>query len=231
MRLNSLFVILSVLFSSFAVAQEIHGKIHVETGIVSEINVVNLGTEKSTLVADNGDFSILAKLGDVLVFSSINFEIKQKKITLSDLKAIVLEIKMIPKMILLEEVVINQYTGINAVSLGIISKTQTQLSPAERRLASSGGITNLLSGRTAMLKKELVVEKKEQSLNKMKFLFEDTYYTNTLKIPVDYIKGFQYYCADDIAFSSSLKGKNKAMTQFLIIGLSEKYIKTIKNEK
>ena len=88
------------------------------------------------------------------------------------------------------------------------------ISPAERKLytATSGGgidgLLNTISGRKAMLKKEIVVEKKENSLARMEVLFDDKYYIETLRIPSDYIRGFQYYCVEDKRFAEALETKN-----------------------
>jgi hypothetical protein len=51
----------------------------------------------------------------------------------------------------------------------------------------------LITGRKAMLKKEVIVEYKEQMLIKLDYLFLPEYYTQTLKIPQEYVRGFQYY--------------------------------------
>ena len=82
-----------------------------------------------------------------------------------------------------------------------------------------------------MLKKELEVEKKEHLLSIFGALFDDTYFTKTLKIPVDYIKGFQYYCIEDKNFGEVLKSKNKTKIEFLIVPLAVKYNETISGEK
>jgi hypothetical protein len=81
----------------------------------------------------------------------------------------------------------------------------------------------MISGRTAMLKKEIEVEKKYNLLAKIDALFEEEYYINTLKIPGDYIKGFQFYCIEDEKLATALQSKNKTMTMFLIVPLAEKY--------
>jgi hypothetical protein len=52
---------------------------------------------------------------------------------------------------------------------------------------------NWITGRKAMLKKEVIVEYKEQMLIKLDYLFLPEYYTQTLKIPQEYVRGFQYY--------------------------------------
>jgi hypothetical protein len=83
-------------------------------------------------------------------------------------------------------------------NLGIIPYGQKKYSPAERKLytARSGLLDpalNWITGRKAMLKKEVIVEYKEQMLIKLDYLFLPEYYTQTLKIPQEYVRGFQYY--------------------------------------
>ena len=206
----------------------IHGKIVVESGNVGGVTIINLVNEKTTVSDGNGDFFILAKADDLLVFSSINLEYYRRIIEDEDLKAEVLTIKMTAKITELEEVIVNKHPEINAVSLGISAKGIKQYTPAERKLYTANStpvdaLLNLMSGRTAMLKKGIEVEKKEHLLAKIDSLFEDDYYTNTLKIPTDYIRGFQYYCVDDEKFAASLRSKNKTMAMFLIVPLAEKY--------
>jgi hypothetical protein len=81
-----------------------------------------------------------------------------------------------------------------------------------------------------MMKKLIELEKKEHLLLLFGSLFEDAYFTKTLKIPVDYVKGFQYYCIEDGKISEALKSKNKTKIEFLIVPLAEKYNAIISNE-
>ena len=85
-------------------------------------------------------------------------------------------------------------------------------------------ILNWISGRTKMLKKELKVEKKEIALQKINDLFEEDYFTKILKIPVENVKGFQYFLVEDAEFVKALKSKNKTMAKFLLIGLASNYL-------
>lgn len=216
--------------------KEIRGKISVDSSSIEGINVVNSSNEKATVSDKNGLFTLLAKEGDVLVFSAVNLDTFRKKINKQDLISDVIRVQMNPKSIVLKEVIVNEYPNITAENLGIIPYGQKKYTPAERKLYTAKSTTidallNLMSGRTKMLKKEIAVEKKEQLLAKIDVLFEDKYYAETLKIPADYIKGFQYYCIEDINFSAALKSKNKTMAMFLIVPLAEKYNQIIENEK
>ena len=60
-------------------------------------------------------------------------------------------------------------------------------------------------------------------LAKIDALFEEDFYIKTLKIPADYIKGFQFYCVEDKKVAAALRSRNKTMTMFLIVPLAEKF--------
>ncbi|UFH47658.1 carboxypeptidase-like regulatory domain-containing protein [Flavobacterium galactosidilyticum] len=223
-----LFFLVQVTFGQTEKIQEIRGKISADSVAVDRVNVLNLTSEKATVSDASGFFVLPVKTGDILVFSAVNLETLRKKIGLQDLSKEIIIIQMIPKSIILKEVVVNE-SAISAESLGIIPYGQKKYTPAERKLytATSGGgidgLLNAISGRKAMLKKEIAVEKKEQLLARIDVLFEDKYYTETLKIPSEYIKGFQYYCVDDVPFANALSTKNKTLVMFLIVKLAETY--------
>ncbi len=215
-------------FGQVTVEKMIHGKIVVASGTIEGVNIVNLVNEKSTTSDSNGEFFILAKADDLLVLSSVNLEYHRKIIEGDDLKQAVLIIKMTFKTTELKEVIVNKHPEINAVSLGISAKGIKKYTPAERRLHTAtstpgDALLNMISGRTAMLKKEIEVEKKYNLLAKIDALFEEEYYTKTLKIPADYIKGFQFYCVEDEKLATALRSKNKTMTMFLIVPLAQKF--------
>ena len=225
-------LLVQVAFGQTTNTKEIRGKITADSVAVDRINIVNITTEKATVSDAKGFFTIPVKEGDVLVFTAVNLEGLRRKITKEDLIEEVLTVIMLPKSIILNEVVVNE-SSITAESLRIIPYGQKNYTPSERKLytATSGGgidgLLNTISGRKAMLKKEIIVEKKEQLLARIDVLFEDKYYTETLRIPSDYIKGFQYYCVDDVAFANALRAKNKTLIMFLIVKLAENYNKTI----
>lgn len=239
---NNTLLLIILLLSQMAIGQigaekVIRGKISVDSVAVEGVNIANSSNGKTTASDRNGFFSIFAKEGDVLVFSAVNLETLRKKISKQDLMSDVIQVRMTAVNIALKEIVINEHPEITAENLGIIPYGQKKYTPAERKLytATSGGgidgLLNMISGRKAMLKKEILVEKKEQSLARIDALFEDKYYIETLKIPADYINGFQYYCVEDAGFVSALKAKNKTLTMFLIVGLADKYKQIIENEK
>ncbi|WP_431244110.1 carboxypeptidase-like regulatory domain-containing protein [Flavobacterium sp. P21] len=212
------------------------GQIFEQSTSVDGVNIVNNATQVSTISDVNGMFSIAVKEGDVLVFSSVNLDPLKHRITAEDLNLDKIQIKMTAKEIELKEVVVNENPQITTENLGIVPHGQKTYTPAERKVytatsTSIDKILNKISGRTAMLKKEVVVEQKEMLFRKLEYLFEENYYTERLKIPVDYIKGFQLFCVDDAQFAVSLNTKNKTMSMFLITDLARKYLIILENEK
>ena len=202
----------------------LHGKIVADSASVVGIDVVNLGNEKVTVTNNKGEFSILAKANDILVFSSMTLEMKRMLVDEDDLKSETIIIYMTAKINELNEVIVKK----NAAEGISIIPGQKHYTPAERKLytATSGILDaplNWLSGRTEMLKKEIVVERKERMLNKLGVLYEDKYYIQTLKIPEIYIDDFQRYLIEDKEFAAALKVKNRTMMLFLISKLAVNY--------
>lgn len=213
----------------------IYGKILSQNNPAIDIQVLNLVTEKSTITNNNGAFYIFAKTGDMLVFISTKYDYKRKFLEQSDIDKGNLDIELIKKPEQLEEVVVTK-SKIDAVSLGIVPANQKTYTPAERKLftAKSGvldPLINILSGRTAMLKKEIIVEKNERALAKVSDLFEDEYYIMKLKIASEQIKAFQYFIIEDKEFAAALKSKNKAMMKFIMSKLAINFNDLLANEK
>ncbi len=230
--------LLFIFFITFAqgqttlVPKKIYGKVTSSYNDLEGIYLINLKSQNSTLTEHGGYFSINASVGDTLLFSSVQFKGLKVALKESDFTSNLFFVKMEPIVRFLEEVKINEFKNINAVSLGIISPFTKHYTPAQRKLytATTGGgivpvdpILNWLSGRTAMLKKEVEVEKKETLLDKVDGWFETKYFTQTLRIPEEYVKGFEYYIVEDAKFAEAVKSKNKTMATFIMNELAVRY--------
>jgi hypothetical protein len=227
-----LFVLITQTQTQLLIAQTnvekmITGVIASDTTKLEGISVINC-TNKMMAVSDkNGCFSIQAKTGDILNFSGIDYKYLRKYVYKHEYSSGILEVNMTFNAVELDEVIINKYANINAESLGIIPKGQIKFTLQERRLYSgSGGVQgffNYLSGDRDILKMNVEIEKKEMLLKKLEYLFGGKYYTKTLKIPEELIRGFQYYCVEDLEFAESLKNKNKTISMFLMTNLAVTY--------
>jgi len=227
-----------ILVVTNALAQEpvrtkLNGKIIANSQDIEGICIVNLKTKKSAIIEKGGYFSIDAIPGDTLMFSAVQFKGMRIGLEPKHFQKELFFVKMEPIINQLKEVLVRRYDNINAVALGIVPKGQKHYTPAERKYmtATSGKMNpmgldpllNLLSGRTAMLKKELEVEKKEFYLRQLDNMFDENHFVKDLKIPLEYIKGFKYYIVENEKFVSILKSKNKTMTDFLMGELATKY--------
>ncbi|MBC7847308.1 MAG: hypothetical protein H7Y10_12530 [Flavobacterium sp.] len=204
------------------------GRINANTIDLEGVYVINLKTEKSTVTEKDGSFSIAAIQGDTLLFSAI--QLKEIRVVLKqeDFNNEPFLVKMESNITQLREVVVKRYDNINAVDLGISPSGIKHRTQEERKLytaTSTAGdaLLNFMSGRTAMLKKEIVVEGKLSFMNQIENMFNEDYFRKILKIPVEYIKGFKYYIVENERFTTVLKSKNKTQIEFGMVSLAEKY--------
>jgi hypothetical protein len=247
MKFQILFLFFCFPIFGFAQSTELvflKGKLVCSIKNLSDVNVTNLRSETTT-VSINGDYSMFVKVGDTIQFSSIQIETKKVIIQESDLAKSLFVSSLNPKVIALDEVEIKEYKNINAVSLGILDKPAKKYTPAERKLRAAeelhwysplliplggmsvDGLINAISGRTAMLKKELEVEKKEMLLKKIEYQFDPEYFTNNLKIPQEYVKGFWYYAIEEPRLVNEINSKNKSMAKFIFAELATKYLELL----
>ncbi len=224
----------------------VKGKISAYANNLQHILVINKQTEKDTQTIENGYFDLAVTVGDTLLFSSTQFKAQQLVIEPKHLESDLLLVKLEPIMNPLDEVQVFQYKNIDAVSLGIIPKGQKTYTPAERKFRTATGydaqfgldtkvtldpVFNLLSGRTAELRKNIEVERKEFLLAKIENQFDQEYFVEKLHIPKEHVKGFQFYLVENPSFVSALNAKNRTMAMFRMSELSVQYLEILANEK
>jgi hypothetical protein len=159
----------------------------------------------------------------------------------NDFKTGFLEVTMTPKEVKLNEVVLTEYTKINAQELGIINYKPKAYTPAERKLRPTK-ITQMdliglmafrlpldpllywATGRTKMLKNDLKIEKKELLLRKFDDWNDNEFYVNQLKIPKEFVDGFKYYIIYDDELMSYLQSNNKIKGNFRISKLATDFL-------
>lgn len=213
-------------FGQNTVSREITGQILEGTSSRKNVTIVNASSDVSVVSNENGFFKIQVNKGDVLVFSHENLKTLEIKIQSEDFKKELFVVEMHSKEIALKEVIVN--SNITAENLGIIPKNQKKYTPAERKLKVAGDfkpvmllgllggsmpvdpLLNKINGRTKKLKELVALEQKEQNIEKLGLLFDDGYFIDCLKIPLEHVDGFKFYVVENETAGPLLKLNDKS---------------------
>ena len=243
-----IFLFFAQTFAQTTTLTLLKGKITSQIKELNDVYVANLRSESIIITDKNGNFSMFVKVGDTLQFSGLQIVTKKAVITENDITKQLYVVSLEAKVNPLDEVEIKQYKNINAVSLGILQRPAKVYTPAERKLRTAeelhwysplliplggmsvDGLLNSISGRTAMLKKELKIEKKEYLLKKIEYMFKEEYFLENLKIPKEYLRGFWYYAVEDQKLEEALNAKKKMMARFIFSDLATNYLEIIKKQ-
>ncbi|ESU23283.1 hypothetical protein FEDK69T_14380 [Flavobacterium enshiense DK69] len=240
--INKLLFLVSFLIVTICSAQNIkrlNGKVVADVKDLQGINIINRTSGIELATSEDGLFSIYAKPGDTLVFTSVQLNEKRIVIEKEDFDYLPFIVKMRQKVIQLKEVVITD-SGINAVSLGIVPKGMKTYTPAERRYytATTGPgilpidpIINAISGRTKQLKNEIKVERSEMLQQKLSAMFDENYFIEELKIPSAQVDGFFVFASENPELANQVRGKKKPLIELELAKLASEYLKRLSDEK
>lgn len=235
--LKNSFLLLLCLFSAALFAQErkpLNGKVTSDFDDLEGIYVINKTAETTVTTTRGGYFTINAQVSDTLIFSAIQFEAKNVVVTQEHFGPSLFFVPLDVQHRELSELVIIDYSHINAESLGLVPVGQKKYTPAEKKLATASKfkmnplgldpVINMFSGRTAMLEKAVEAEKKENIMEKINYIYTEEDITGQFKIPADYVRGFIFYIVENKYFTNALKAKNDNMAKFLMASLAQKYL-------
>lgn len=236
--MKNLFFLVTLAASSVLTAQQripLKGKIKSDAEDLEGIYIINKTADSSVATTRGGYFTIEAQPNDTLVISAVNIVARELVLEETDFKKELFFVTVEKYVRELDELVIVDYSHINAESLGLVSKGQKQLTISEKRVYTSqngvDGVFNLLNGRTAMLKKADETAGKEELMAKIDYIYTEEELLKQFRIPKEYLKGFIYYIVEDANFARALRDKNLTMAKFLMSGLSNKYLELLKDEK
>lgn len=178
-------LLLFFLQAFFMHAQErvqIKGLVKHDSIALENVHVKNISSGKFSVSDASGEFVLSLKQGDTLVLSHVGMNDLIQFAGKEDLQEEILIFRMTESSSELREVVVDETSEINAVSLGIIPKKIKKLSVNERRLKTAGdfkpkhllgviggglsfdAILNAINGRTKKLKRNVDIEKKQRNI-------------------------------------------------------------------
>ena len=109
--MNKFLVFFLLIFSFITFSQEkrsiLRGKLMYRNSNVIAANVINNSNQNNTITDTNGEFEILARVGDEIIFSSVEFKIRTIRITKEIIKKNRLVVEVNEKLNFLDEVVIS----------------------------------------------------------------------------------------------------------------------------
>jgi hypothetical protein len=240
---NNYLHLLLFLISNFAIAQTneklIKGRILTGQIPVENVEVINISNQRTAITNAKGEFQIMAKTSDPLIYSNSNYENIRKRVLKSEFESGQILVSLIPIATNLDEVVINKETGVTGF------EAQKKFSVAERRLEtgnkqfrlnqgleiSNDAIINKISGKSKRLKREVEVEKKEAFLEEFSDTFPVEFFTDDLKIDKDYVEGFKFYLADDKEFVKAFHASSDQEFGAMLLKKTDEYKQVIANEK
>lgn len=219
-----------LIFSSVAVvaqtgeSKKLEGRVYSDDGDVAATHVLNLTTKRATITDNNGFFAIQVNFLDSLEFSAIQYKKKIVVINSSILDSKFVTINLEDALTELDEVTVTPYnlSGdlikdlatlsldpiVTASTLGlpnayvkIPTKAERELSAATANpIMSFDPLINAITGRTKMLKHRVERNKLYDRTKRVRDFFTDEEYVAGLRIPLDKIEDFLYYCEIDPRF-------------------------------
>ncbi len=217
----------------------LNGKVVAADEDVTGVTIQNLRSQKATITDFDGNFSIAVKENDTLVFSAVQLKRKVLPVTQLLLNTSFVTIPMEPFVNELKGVVVKPFglsgdlsqdvgtlntTAVDKYSLGLPNADAKIPTQSERKLqeASKGTyslknplrvgvlpLINAITGRTKMLKKRVEIEKKAKQTETVQESILDSLFTVELKIPVERIADFMYFCEVDPEFQQLVASKDQ----------------------
>jgi len=220
-----------VLFCLSGWAQGVlQGKVLSGKNGVSAVFIINKKTGAETKTNETGNFAIAAKPGEAIAVYNTKIMVREFILTSQSFQNMPFVVSVDYHPYQLDEVVIDKYGKIDAVSLGLVPKGQKILTVAERRIYGCVGflsvdaLINHLSGRWRMLQSNLVTEKKETMIETLRGMYNEDEMTEYYGIPNENVDGFLYYLAEKADFVLTVKEGDKKQIDFLLANFAHDYL-------
>lgn len=212
----------------------VRGMVMSEGKGVSDVHVMNTSANRATITDQSGIFSIPGQLGDTLLFSAVQFKRKTIVLTADVLSSTFIRLTLEPFVNELDEVILRPYdlSGdlgtdigsvntddvVSATSLGLPNPYVVPPTQAERILyeATSGSglvplnpVINALTGRTKYLKSVVARDRKYARTERVRAFYRDSVFLTELRIPLNKIDDFMYYCEVDTSFNEVVDSRDR----------------------
>ena len=219
----------------------IKGKVLYKNVNVTSANVINNTSQQATTTNDDGEFEIEVKLNDKLIFSSVQYQIRELNITKEILQRNRIVIDVNEKVNELDQVVVtpeNQekfldlkeeefkrfdYSFDKSTRVNNVINEQGKL----RDGINFVNLYRLISNSLKNDSEENQTSYKYNPSDLLRELYDDIFFTKNLLIPNDKINEFLLYCDDNFPDRILLKKDNEFELIEFLVKQSKKFIKSI----
>ncbi len=237
------YLIIALFFAPLAMAQTdyrtwLRGKVLYQNTNVVGANVVNSTTQKATISDDNGEFAIEVMMGDELVFTSLQYQIRLVKITKKILQRGRLVIDVNEKVTELDEVVVTpeqrqKFLDLRSEEFKKFDYERDRSTRVENTLMRQGQLyngvnfVNVFKALYSLVDKGKTDEKVYtlKPSEVIRQLYDDTFFTDQLKIERDQIGLFLAFCDGEIKTKELLEEKSDFEVMDFLVKAGKKFNK------
>jgi len=200
--ISSFFSLCFLLVSAQEKRSPLKGKLLYRNSNVIAANVVNNTALTNTITNGEGEFEILARVGDEIIFSSVQFKIKSVVVTEEIIKKNRLVVEINERTTLLDEIVVGpenteKFLDLKKEEFSRVDYTQDKSTRVRNTITTQGQLTNGLNiiNIAKLLAKAVSankdVEKRTLVPSKvLPLIFEDDFFTKDLDLATNEVVGF-----------------------------------------
>ena len=238
-----LFFITNLLYSQSENRTWIRGKVLYKNSNVISANVVNNTSRQATITDDEGEFEMLVKLNDRLVFSSVQYQIRSVIVNKEILQKSRLIIDVNEKVTVLDEVVVGPENTEKFLDLKEEEFKRTyynfdKSSKVENQILKAGTFNNGLnfinlykmiaksSSKSGEIDKQLSNVNYKPS-NLIREVYDDAFFVKNLGLKKQNISEFLLFCDDKFPSKFLFKKSNEFQLLDFLIKQSDKFKKVL----
>ena len=238
--LTSLFALNFILVAAQEKRQLLKGTLLYRNTSVIAANVVNNTAQTNTITDGDGTFEILAKAGDEIIFSSVEFKIKALTITPEIIQKNRLVVEVNERITVLDEIVVGpentqKFLDLKKEEFSKVDYTQDKSTKIDNTILRQGQLVNGLNIVNVAKLLAKVVQARDKSAPRtlvpskvLPLIFDNTFFIKDLGLKPDELIGFLEEMDKKLPSDRLLKkDKEFQLIEFLYLE-SEQYKKQIR---
>lgn len=184
----------------------LRGKVLYRNSNVPNESVINTTAEKATITNEDGEFTIPVKLGDELVFTSVNYQIEVLEVSEEILKRNRLVVEVNEKVTELDEVVVSpenqerflelkneQFKEYQYETDPTTEVVNIALDPTVRGMQDGLNFVNLFKALASLGEEEQAPRPQLRMSDVLRQVYDDRFFVQDLQIPQEQIENFLDY--------------------------------------